>query len=125
MSKIEEKIDKASEMYVNTCINRCRLKDKRMPQFSGYDLGTAFELGAKWALSNQWISVAEELPPKTEDVLVVEVRGNYHNFGIAWCDNNPNGTIKWYSEDDDLCKESIQYWMPIPPLPEARKEGER
>lgn len=51
MSKIEEKINKASDTYGRTCLNRCRLKDRQMPQFDAYDIETAFEQGAKWMLS--------------------------------------------------------------------------
>lgn len=48
MSKIEEKINKASDTYGRTRLNRCMLKDRQMPQFDAYDIENAFEQGAKW-----------------------------------------------------------------------------
>lgn len=114
MSMIEEKIDKATEEYTDSVLGLDYIGEVAVER--------AFKAGAKWALSHQWISVEDALPETNEDVLVMEVRGNYHNLGVAWCDNNHNGTVQWYSDDDDLGKEFIRFWMPIPPLPEARKE---
>lgn len=117
MSSIEEKMDKEAKEYTDSVLGLDYIGEVAVER--------AFKAGAQWALSSQWISVADALPVKLDDVLAMEVRGNYHNLGVAWCDNNPNGTVHWYSDDDDLGKEFIRFWMPIPPLPEERKEGEK
>lgn len=118
MTKIEEKIDKASESFINTCLNRCRFRDKRMQQFDAYDLETAFEQGAEWMLSHQWVGVEEALPPYDTDVLGTEDDYVYMCKRQRMCDGEDVYII------NDAGDFSPVYWMPIPPLPEARKEGE-
>lgn len=103
--KMKQTVEEAAHLFAET-----RSSGSTFPAYYH-----GFMAGAEWqSRHSPWISVEDELPPKTKDVLVVEVRGNYHNFGIAWCDNNPNGTTQWYSEDENLGKEFIRYWMPIP-----------
>lgn len=86
----------------------------------------AFMEGADFALSHQWVSVEEELPENDEDVLVALIHGIMRPFmTVAWCSEANNGTRQWYSIDDNLDLDLIRFWMPIPPLPEARKEEEK
>jgi len=113
MTKIEEKIDKASESYVNTCLNRCRFHEKRMRQFDAYDLVTAFEQGAKWALSHQWVNVDDALPEIDKEVLFLCEYGTFIGYfegGNIWFANGLGEVF------------DVTFWLPIPPLPEARKE---
>jgi len=131
MSKTEEKIDKASESYVNTCLNRCRFREKRMKQFDAYDLETAFEQGAKWALSHQWISVDKALPETDGDVLIYATYIGA-NSGRQRVSIEQYFYMKEYEQNGFRLKEGenrhinlkVLAWMPIPPLPEARKEDE-
>ncbi len=116
MSKIEEKIKNEANKFAE--------QEAEIGEIDRDALYKGFYHGAKWALSHQWVSVEDELPPNNEDVLVALVNGNYTFVGVAWCSKGSNGTKRWYSDDENLNMDFIRFWMPIPPLPEARKEGE-
>lgn len=81
-----------------------------------YQLG--FEDGADWALSHQWVSVEDEMPPKGDVVIAHyetadEIGETFATHdGINWWDGGE------YFEDD-----SVTHWMPIPPI--AEKGGEK
>ncbi len=123
MSKIEKRIDKAAQEYAKSLWG-VGMYEKGTPA-TEEDMTWAFKAGAKWALSHQWVSVEDALPPNDNDVLVVyaDLYTNAKCIGIANYDDDDS---QWYSADDDVneSKRGISYWMPIPPLPEARKEGE-
>lgn len=122
---IQEKIDKESCRYADNAVMRAlaltdatlRTRDKQRPIFDAYDLETAFEQGAKFALSNQWISVEGELPENEQYVLVCYKDTYGFGFGVAGYFDN-----EWYTADENLKIDKIVAWMPIPPLPNARKE---
>lgn len=107
---MEQKIDKAARAYshdINTTFG------PRIPA-----LTDAFKAGAAYALSSQWRSVEEELPPYQTDILGAE------NGSVYMC-------RRWAMSDGEdeyiICDaESFHptHWMPIPALPQERKEGE-
>lgn len=82
----------------------------------------AFMEGANFALSHQWASVEDALPKDDEDVLALAITSKNQRAGLARCYKCSNGTVKWVS--DDINADYIRFWLPIPPLPEARKEEE-
>lgn len=112
MSKNEEKIDEAAALYGNAHIKNALMLDrdatryeKCIAKFHAYDLATAFEQGANFALSHQWRSTKDEKPNGNEKMLYI-LRDGSLSLG--------------YFVNDDYQR----FWLPIPPLPEARKEGE-
>lgn len=124
MKTIDEKIRKAARTYGDTQVKSAltlnrepESSDRHIKAFNAYNLETAFELGAKWALSHQWVSVDEELPPIQEDVLVM----TNERIDIAYREED---SIHFVGNMFDYDASQIVAWMPIPPLPEARKEGE-
>ena len=72
-----------------------------------YSRRDAFQTGAVYALSNQWISVDESLPDTTEDVLAA----CKETFHVAWFNG---GKGEGYDEEGILIKPT--HWMPIPEL---------
>lgn len=128
---MEQKIDKAARKYALSklppeveCLPYTDYYKLGSARFDGRDIEQSFCDGAAYALSSQWRSVEEEMPNDLEDVFVVAVQRNYRNFGVAWVSMNKNGARQWYSNDGDLEKDFIRYWMPIPALPQERKEEE-
>lgn len=83
--------------------------------FERYQTADAFEAGAEYAISHQFISVEEAMPELNEEVLVLFPDGSatvalrhktFNAFGgdaIVW----RNGD---YTYDDSW----IKFWMPIP-----------
>jgi len=110
MTKIEEKIDNAARYYA---YNNGYRDDNR-------DRYEAFKAGADFALRNQWVSVETALPELNHNVLVTyadHIITGYECVGIA---NYDTVDGKWFSA---LSRHNIKFWMPIPPLSGARKEG--
>ena len=80
-------------------------------------LAPVFLEGANFALKNQWISVAEDLPCnheellnakyETKEVFVIKALGS---FDICYM-QKIDGKWIWFPY------KSIEYWMPIPKLP--------
>lgn len=77
---------------------------------------------AEWLLSNQWVSVEDDLPKDKQNVFIRLVDGR--------------NTSGWYSHSieewfisvgeigvDDCLYERVTHWMPIPPL--AEEGGEK
>ncbi len=80
------------------------------------DVFTAFEDGAKWALSNMWHSVHDGDWPKcgyAEDVRFV-VMFKDGNISLAYYDEDANGICDFY--DDCDCPLDVKYWMEIPEI---------
>ena len=93
--------------------------DEFLPPF--YDKDYFIE-GAEWVLSNQWVSVEDELPKDKQNVFIRLADGR--------------STSGWYSHSieewfisigeiggDDCLYERVTHWMPIPPL--AEEGGEK
>lgn len=81
-----------------------------------------FVEGAEWALSHQWVSVEDELPPFEENVLVKIKLENLITNEIRHRTNNP----KVYVDKNKFAiydYEVVTHWMPIPLL--AEKGGEK
>ena len=81
--------------------------------------------GAEYALSHQWISVHEALPPYEEDVLIVDKSGE-EGYGIYFNHRSNNPRVKTYQNGFcDLFGEAgeVLYWMPIPEL-KTKENGE-
>lgn len=74
-----------------------------------YQLG--FEDGADWALSHQWVSVEDELPPDYRNVLIVTCSYGYY---IAFYSNRH----QCFVVENDVDIPNVTHWMPIPPLAE-------
>ncbi len=116
MRKIEEKVEAAWQ--------RSRGEDVYNPYYpvkASSNFADGYKAGAAEALSHQWVSVEEELPEDDEDVLALAITSKNQKVGLALCFKDSNGTVKWVS--DDINTDYIRFWMPIPPLPEARKES--
>jgi len=111
MTKIEEKIDKAADVFAE--------QEAEIGTIDRDALYKGFYHGAKWALSHQWISVDEALPDKKSCECICY--DGERVFFAKWIDDTPQGLSGW--DIAGLTKPPIA-WMPIPPLPEARKEGE-
>jgi len=72
--------------------------------------------GANWALSHQWVSVEDELPPQIEgwdrsEKVIVRTKSNYIESSIYDYKYN-----RWITE---LSYDKITHWMPIPPMEEG------
>ena len=63
---------------------------------------------ACWMLSNLWVSVEDELPPKGE--IVIAHYGNFSSVGLTFACWDGKG---WKQEERD-----VTHWMPIPLLAE-------
>lgn len=86
---------------------------------------SGFFAGAEYALSHQWISVHEALPPYEEDVLIVDKPGE-EGYGIYFNHRSNNPRVKTYQNGFcDLFGEAgeVLYWMPIPEL-KTKENGE-
>jgi len=114
MNNIEEKIEAAWQRSRGE-----KEYDPGYPVKASSNFADGYKAGAAEALSHQWVSVEDAKPPYGERVFVMSIVNN----GIAWFDENSNGIGEWYAMDDNINLDFIQFWMPIPPLPEARKEG--
>lgn len=76
----------------------------------------AFAAGARFALSNQWISVDEALPDYEEGVLVIDKLG-VENTGYYFNHRSNNPMVKTYKNGFcDIVFEEVAYWMPVPEL---------
>lgn len=106
MTKIEEKIRKAAEKYAES--------QRGLDYIGEVAVENAFKAGAKFALSHQWVSVDDELPEIDKEVLFLCEYGTF----IGYFD----GENIWFANGLGEVFD-VTFWMPIPPLPEARKEG--
>lgn len=66
---------------------------------------SAFEKGAEYALSHQWISVEDALPECSVMVIVKDKYGNYHTAYLS---------KKGYWIANDGKEVIVSFWMPIP-----------
>lgn len=96
--------------------------DPNYPVKASSNYADGYKAGAADALQSQWVSVEDALPENEEDVLALAITSKNQGVGLARCCKYSNGKGIWYSED--INADYIRYWLPIPPLPEARKEGE-
>ncbi len=113
MSKIDEKIDDAAREYAESEIGLDYIGESAVEN--------AFKAGANFALSHQWVSVEDVLPEI--DWKILTCRDIYlcrDSYWVALCiwDNGR------FIETSDGKVFMATHWIPIPPLPEARKEGE-
>ena len=102
------------------------LQEKINNKAEGFgQLAPVFLEGAKFALENQWISVADDLPCNNSDVIHfgftnrVLVIDEHKNIFIAYMKKNGNNEWIWYSDEDNFgLLHVVTYWMPIPKLKE-------
>ena len=94
------------------------IQEKIQKKAEGFgQLAPVFLEGAKFALSNQWISVDEDLPCNHEELLdllkteFVITLNSRKRVEINYMIDGLNGW-KWAVE-----KSNILYWFPIPELP--------
>lgn len=85
---------------------------------------------AEWILSNQWVRVEDELPKKSEIVLIRNKNGSiaratYDTVGRFDTGNAIEDCNAWILVDVGvrIGNSDITHWMPIPPLVE--KGGDR
>ena len=79
---------------------------------------SAFEKGAEYALSHQFISAKESLPEYDEDVIVAY--GN-EKYGFSHRSNNPD-VLTDKNGFCNYCGKEIIGWMPIPKFETQEKE---
>ena len=77
-------------------------------RFDDYDIQSAFQVGANWALQNQWHDASKELPEDNKMVIVLTEKGNAVINSVYTF----NGHRQWHSNY------KVSYWMSIPSLPE-------
>lgn len=132
---LQKRIEEAANITVQNLYDYA--KQTRNPEVSKYDEGYLdaidvqgdflFREGANYALSNQWISVEEALPPyddRLETISIdVIVRNEYGKATSAWYDYANKVWHLSYGEiaGDDVLDSKITHWMSIPSL----KEGEK
>ncbi|MDD6581598.1 MAG: DUF551 domain-containing protein [Bacteroidales bacterium] len=85
---------------------------------------------ADWALSHQWVSVEDELPKKSETVLIRNKNGSiaratYDTVGRFDTGNAIEDCSAWILVDVGvrIGDSDVTHWMPIPPL--AEEGGEK
>lgn len=113
MKTIEETIDEMAQEYAE--------RERGLGFIGEISTEKAFKVGAKFALSHQWMSVDDALPEEDEDVLALAITSKNQRAGLARCYKCSNGTVKWVS--DDINADYIRYWMQILPLPEINNRG--
>lgn len=95
------------------------------------DVFTAFEDGAKWALSNMWHSVADGDLPKEDvfenNMLIVYGAGIGFEYDAQYVKEN-GGAFGFYTPaigfneiDDFNIIEGVEYWMEIPEVKEKER----
>jgi len=108
MTRIDEKLRKAADIFAE--------QEAEIGEIDRNALYKGFYLGAKWALSHQWVNVQDSLPEIRQEVIWhYRVRTPHGTWMDSYICDRYDGE---YKPDD------VEHWMPIPPLPEARKEGE-
>jgi len=73
-----------------------------------------FIKGANWALSHQWISVEEQLPPFEQDVIVHYKWRNAEHYRFGHRTENPNVIVDKYGFANCINDEIITHWMSVP-----------
>lgn len=117
----EDKIIEAANKYALDRIDKSYKSYSEHRQlsastFSGEDVSEAFLEGAKYALSNQWHDVKDELPTFEEDVIVSD--GDDYWFGHRTDDKS---VIIDNNSFAKVGKLEVKYWMPIPILSTCTK----
>lgn len=108
-----EKIEKAAGEYATKTANEYEVCNSEFVQ----ELAVAFERGAQYSLSHQWIPVEEQLPEEGEHVLfahsdIIE-KARFSKVG------KPHFILEWHRQNDfDIyyLGDGITHWMPLPPL---------
>ena len=84
---------------------------------------SAFEKGAEYALSHQWISVDEALPDDNEIALFIDQYGSMQLLTMSdiraqnkILDAMLMGVPRGLLEESIVCLDKIVAWMPIPKL---------
>lgn len=109
--RIEEYADTEMSQYYNDDEYPCGIKDIQS------DFKEAFQRGAEYALSHQFISVKEALPEYDEAVIVA----TGHPF-YSFCHRSNKPNVQ--TDEDGWCNYTgmkILAWMPIPKF-ETKKE---
>lgn len=89
---------------------------------------SAFEKGAEYALSHQWISVDEALPDDSEIALFIDQYGSMQLLTMNdICGQNKildamlMGVPRGLLEESIVCLDKIVAWMPIPEFKNKKK----
>jgi len=115
MKKIEEKIRNAAEKFAE--------QEAEIGEIDRDALYKGFYHGAKWALSHQWVSVEVQLPPLGKKVLCGTTNGRTFISAYDDCKDVKGNHLGYYWRCNGKAEQSIVAWLPIPPLPEKRKDG--
>ena len=97
---LKKRIEEAADGYSVEITPACR-----NGYFERYQTADAFEAGAEYAISHQWISVEDELP---ECSVMMFVKDKYGNYDIAYLSK------KGYWIANDGREIVVSFWMPIP-----------
>lgn len=82
------------------------------------ELMVAFERGARYALSNQWVDVKEALPEDDKPVFVKTDSGVFCPHTTAYYSHGA-----WCFPDDYYFDCDVTHWMPIPKLKSNSEKG--
>lgn len=112
--QIEKKAKEWCKQYIE-CDGNCRWCPNE--RYKDY-----FIEGADWALSHQWVSVEDELPPALQEDNTTSIRVIVRNEDNAVFVDAYNFQRKeWRMGKVSIFK--VTHWMPIPPL--AEEGGEK
>lgn len=106
--RIEEAADTEMSQYYNDDEYPCGIKDIQS------DFKEAFKLGARFALSNQFISVEDDLPEYNKAVLIIDKTGMEGN-GVYFNHRSNNPIVNTYENGFcDIGLSEVMYWCEVP-----------
>lgn len=100
------------------CINRT---DALIPKFCGSDIEGAYLAGATETLASQWRSVEEELP-EDDRLVLAHFSDVYPKLSYATAYYRDGA---WQIPDDWYYNCKIDFWKPIPPIPDFTPKTEK
>ena len=115
----DEQINKVAEEYSHR-----RFNTKLLYDMYGFQSKKDFIEGATYALTHQWISADEAMPPLEDECglsvsIDVVVKFELGAVTTAWYDYDRN---EWHLMvggnvcGDDLIEDKVTHWMPIPKI---------
>lgn len=96
------------------------VSEQLWPQVRQY-LADAFLTGANYALSHQWIPVADLLPEEGQEVLLFDASSVRH-YVTGWRRKKGDNKSQWAVSNGLVEDKDITHWLPIPPLNPLKEE---